>query len=89
MTLKEAYVCPGSQSDVSVYKNGNVNLAFVSGEATTGRLDCGLQGVPDSVSQDRLRGIRVFDITDLAKPKYIANVQTCRGSHTHTRGDVA
>jgi hypothetical protein len=84
VTLKQAYVCPGSQSDVSVYKSGNVNLAFVSGEATTGRLDCGLQGVPDSVSQDRLRGIRVFDITDLAKPKYIANVQTCRGSHTHT-----
>jgi len=82
--LKEAYVCPGSQSDVSVFKSGNVNLAFVSGEATTGRLDCGLQGVPDSVSQDRLRGIRVFDITDLSKPKYIANVQTCRGSHTHT-----
>ena len=84
VTLKQAYVCPGSQSDVSVYKSGNVNLAFVSGEATTGRLDCGLQGVPDSVSQDRLRGIRVFDITDLSKPKYIANVQTCRGSHTHT-----
>ena len=40
--------------------------------------------MPDSVSQDRLRGIRIFDITDLAKPKYIANVQTCRGSHTHT-----
>jgi hypothetical protein len=83
-TLKQGYVCPGSQSDVSVYRDGKVNLAFVSGEATTGRLDCGLQGVPDSVSQDRLRGIRVFDITDLAKPKYIANVQTCRGSHTHT-----
>src|SRR5690348_4940675 len=82
--LKQAYVCPGSQSDVSVYKNGTVSLAFVSGEATAGRLDCGLQGVPDSVSQDRLRGIRVFDITDLSKPKYIANVQTCRGSHTHT-----
>jgi len=80
VTLKQAYVCPGSQSDVSVYKN----LAFVSGEAVSGRLDCGLQGVPDSVSQDRLRGIRVFDITDLTKPKYLANVQTCRGSHTHT-----
>ncbi len=78
--IKEAYVCPGSQSDVSVYKN----LAFVSGEATAGRLDCGLQGVPDSVSQDRLRGIRVFDITDVTKPKYLTNVQTCRGSHTHT-----
>src|SRR5215213_5685083 len=78
--IKEAYVCPGSQSDVSVYKN----LAFVSGEATAGRLDCGLQGVPDSVSQDRLRGVRVFDVTDITKPKYITNVQTCRGSHTHT-----
>ncbi|HEX7023424.1 MAG TPA: hypothetical protein VF187_01290, partial [Gemmatimonadales bacterium] len=38
--LKTAYVCPGSQSDVSVYRN----LMFVSGEATSGRLDCGLQG---------------------------------------------
>jgi hypothetical protein len=83
-TLKQAYVCPGSQSDVSVYRDAKVSLAFVSGEATTGRLDCGLQGVPDSVSQDRLRGIRVFDVSDFAKPKYIANVQTCRGSHTHT-----
>src|SRR4029434_7793174 len=59
-----------------------MNLPFVSAEATTGRLDCGLQGVPDSVSQDRLRGIRIFDITDLAKPKYIANVLTCRGAQT-------
>ena len=79
-TLHSAYVCPGSQSDVSVYKN----LAFVSGEATSGRVDCGLQGVPDSVSKDRLRGIRIFDISDMARPKYLANVQTCRGSHTHT-----
>jgi hypothetical protein len=78
--LKVAYVCPGSQSDVSVYRN----LLFVSGESTSGRLDCGLQGVPDSVSHERLRGIRIFDITDIANPKYIANVQTCRGSHTHT-----
>jgi hypothetical protein len=78
--LAQAYVCPGSQSDVSVFRN----LAFVSGEATSGRLDCGLQGVPDSVSKDRLRGIRVFDITDITKPKYLTNVQTCRGSHTHT-----
>ena len=78
--LAQAYVCPGSQSDVSVFRN----LAFVSGEATSGRLDCGLQGVPDSVSRDRLRGIRVFDITDITKPKYLTNVQTCRGSHTHT-----
>ena len=79
-TLRTAYVCPGSQSDVSVYRN----LMFVSGEATSGRVDCGLQGVPDSVSLDRLRGIRIFDITDIGNPKYLTNVQTCRGSHTHT-----
>jgi hypothetical protein len=74
------YLCPASQSDVSVYKG----LLFVSGEGQTGRLDCGIQGVPEPVSQDRLRGIRIFDISDIAKPKYVANVQTCRGSHTHT-----
>ncbi len=79
-TLTMAYVCPASQSDVSVYKH----LLFVSGEGNTGRTDCGIQGVPDSVSKDRLRGIRIFDATDMRNPKYIANVQTCRGSHTHT-----
>ena len=78
--LKIGFLCPASQSDVSVYKN----LLFVSGEGTSGRLDCGAQGVQDSVSHDRLRGLRIFDITDIAAPKYIGNVQTCRGSHTHT-----
>ena len=79
-TLKKAYYCPASQSDVSVFKN----LLFVSGEGTGGRLDCSGEGVHDSVSTARLRGIRIFDISDIANPKYIANVQTCRGSHTHT-----
>jgi len=79
-TLKIGYVCPASQSDVSVYKN----LLFVSGESNSGRLDCGAGGVKDTVSHDRLRGIRIFDITDITNPKYVGNVQTCRGSHTHT-----
>src|SRR5687767_5475655 len=74
------YLCPASQSDVSVYKH----LLFVSGEGQTGRVDCGIQGVPEPVSKDRLRGIRIFDISDIANPKYVTNVQTCRGSHTHT-----
>jgi hypothetical protein len=79
-TLHTAFVCPGSQSDVSIYRN----LMFVSGEATNGRIDCGTQGVPDTVSHERLRGIRIFDITDIAHPRHLANIQTCRGSHTHT-----
>ncbi len=79
-TLKSSDYCPASQSDVSVYKN----LLFVSGEGTGGRIDCGDQGVKDTVSAARLRGIRIFDVTDLTHPKNVANVQTCRGSHTHT-----
>ena len=79
-TLVKSYLCPASQSDVSVYKN----LLFVSAEGLGGRLDCGTQGVRDTVSSERIRGLRIFDATDIANPKYIGNVQTCRGSHTHT-----
>jgi hypothetical protein len=79
-TLVRGYVCPASQSDVSVYRN----LLFISGEGMGGRLDCGTQGVREAVSPDRLRGIRIFDISDVANPRYVGNVQTCRGSHTHT-----
>jgi hypothetical protein len=50
----------------------------------SGRIDCGTQGVKDTVSTDRLRGLRIFDITDISKPRNVGNVQTCRGSHTHT-----
>lgn len=74
------FLCPASQSDVSVYGN----LLFVSGEGLGGRLDCGTEGVRETVSADRLRGIRIFDITDITQPEYISNVQTCRGSHTHS-----
>ena len=79
-TLTTGFVCPASQSDVSVYRN----LLFVSGEDLAARLDCGTQGVRDPVSPDRLRGIRIFDISDINNPRNVGNVQTCRGSHTHT-----
>ncbi|HUE85959.1 MAG TPA: hypothetical protein VMO26_07750 [Vicinamibacterales bacterium] len=79
-SLATAFVCPASQSDVSVYRN----LLFISGEGLTGRLDCGTQGVRDTVSADRLRGLRIFDISDIRNPRNVGNVQTCRGSHTHT-----
>ena len=79
-TLRTGYYCPASQSDVSVYKN----LLFVSGESRSTRLDCGAQGVTDTVSKERLLGIRIFDISDIEHPRNVGNVQTCRGSHTHT-----
>jgi hypothetical protein len=79
-TLTTSYVCPASQSDVSVYGK----LLFVSGEDLSARLDCGTQGVSDTVSSERLRGLRIFDISDIENPRNVGNVQTCRGSHTHS-----
>ena len=79
-SLVTAYVCPGSQGDVSV----SHNLMFMSAEDQRGRKDCGMQGVADTVSAERLRGIRIFEISDIAHPKLLTTVQTCRGSHTHT-----
>ncbi|MGH9466727.1 MAG: LVIVD repeat-containing protein [Terriglobales bacterium] len=33
---------------------------------------------------DRARGVRIFDISNPLRPRSVAMVQTCRGSHTHT-----
>ncbi len=93
--LLTTVVCPGGQGDLSVYKN----LLFMSVEMGNGRVDCGVQGFPPEpkpepghekdprkpvAQKDRFRGVRIFDISDISKPKQVADVQTCRGSHTHT-----
>jgi hypothetical protein len=78
--LSASIVCPGGQGDMSVHGN----LLFMSVEQTRGRLDCGTEGIQGKVSAERFRGVRIFDISDLKKPKQVAAIQTCRGSHTHT-----
>ena len=88
--LLTSIVCPGGQGDVSVYKN----LMFMSVEMANGRLDCGAQGFPvkatptgqqgPAAEKDRFRGVRIFDISNVQRPKQVGAVQTCRGSHTHT-----
>lgn len=78
--LITSVVCPGGQGDLSVHGN----LLFMSVEQTRGRIDCGTQGIQEKISAERFRGVRIFDISDLRKPKQVAAVQTCRGSHTHT-----
>ena len=78
--LVTSVVCPGGQGDVSIYGS----LLFMSVEQTVGRIDCGSGGVQGKVSAERFRGVRIFDISDIRRPKQIAAVQTCRGSHTHT-----
>jgi hypothetical protein len=93
--LLTSMICPGGQGDVSVYKN----LMFMSVEMPNGRIDCGIQGFPPgpppppgeekkerlpAPQKDRFRGVRIFDISDVRRPRQLAAVQTCRGSHTHT-----
>ena len=76
--LKTSVVCPGGQGDLSVYGN----LLFMSVEETRAKIDCTL--TPAATTATRFRGVRIFDISNIAAPTQIAAVQTCRGSHTHT-----
>lgn len=78
--LAASVVCPGGQGDVSIVGD----LLFMSAQETRGRLDCGLEGVAERISEDRFRGLRIFDIADLSMPLQVGAVQTCRGSHTHS-----
>ena len=80
LRLTTLVTCPGGQGDVSVHGT----LLFMSVEETRGRADCGPGGVQDTVSAERFRGVRIFDISDIEHPRIITQVQTCRGSHTHT-----
>ncbi|MFI5178615.1 MAG: LVIVD repeat-containing protein [Vicinamibacterales bacterium] len=78
--LRVSVQCPGGQGDLSVYGK----LLFMSVEQTRGRIDCGAQGVTATSSPERFRGVRIFDISNIDRPRQVAAVQTCRGSHTHT-----
>ena len=78
--LRVALPCPGGQGDPSVYGN----LLFISVEEPRGRIDCQGQVGNDSVSAERFRGVRIYDISDIDHPRQVSAVQTCRGSHTHT-----
>ncbi len=70
--------CTTSQGDPSIIGN----LLFVSAEGAGNRIDCGSQGVQDP--KDHFAGVRIFDVTNPKAPKLVKNVQTCKGSHTHT-----
>ncbi len=70
--------CATSQGDPSIYGN----LLFVSAEGAGNRKDCGKGGVKDP--SEHMAGVRIFDVSNPKAPKLIKNVETCKGSHTHT-----
>lgn len=78
--LVSTTVCPGSQNDVSVAGN----LLFTSTDSSRNKAECA-----DNVSQpasvkESWEGIRIFDISNKAAPRYVTAVETHCGSHTHT-----
>ncbi len=78
--LVSSVICPGGQGDLSIVGD----LLIMSAQETRGRVDCGRQGVTQDVSAERFRGLRIFDIRNPAVPVQVGQVQTCRGSHTHS-----
>ncbi len=82
--LVSSVVCPGGQGDVSIVGN----ILIMSVEDSRARVDCGLGGVSDRISPERFRGLRIFDISDVTAPRQVGQVQTCRGSHTHSIVDA-
>jgi hypothetical protein len=71
--------CPGSQNDVSV--TGDILVLSTD----SSRSDDSCESTSQSAEQeDSWEGVKVFDISDPAQPRYVAAVETACGSHTHT-----
>ncbi|MBO4165203.1 LVIVD repeat-containing protein [Micromonospora antibiotica] len=72
-------LCPGSQNDISVYGD----LLFLSTDSSRTDDSCASASQPATVKES-WEGIKVFDISDKANPRYVKSVETACGSHTHT-----
>ncbi|MFK4040244.1 LVIVD repeat-containing protein [Nonomuraea wenchangensis] len=72
-------VCPGSQMDVSVYGN----LLFSAVDSSRSDDSCNSTAL-SADHKEAWEGVRIFDISDKANPRYIKSVETNCGSHTLT-----
>jgi hypothetical protein len=82
--------CPGAQNDVSIHRD----LLILSVDSLRDNDTCDNQpaslGLPVSVpTPGSWEGIRVFDISKPAKPRFVTSVLTACGSHTHTLAPAA
>ncbi len=73
--------CITAQGDPSIVGH----LLFISAEGGGNRKDCANTGIRDTSDHtSHMTGVRIYDVADPAHPKLIKNVETCKGSHTHT-----
>jgi hypothetical protein len=76
--LLSTVACITSQGDPSIVGN----LLFLSAEGGGNRNDCAKGGVTNPA--DHMTGVRIYDVSNPSAPRLVKNVQTCKGSHTHT-----
>ena len=76
--IVSAVSCVTSQGDPTIIGN----LLFLSAEGGGNRNDCAKGGVEDPA--DHMAGVRIYDVSNPRAPRLVKNVQTCKGSHTHT-----
>ena len=95
-TVLSDYYCRGAQGDVSVTKLGKRLMLFVSVDRAQTKASC--DGTREGSSADTpivqeggrnyagfgFEGIRVFDVTNPRRPRYVTAVPTACGSHTNT-----
>ncbi|WP_436498432.1 LVIVD repeat-containing protein [Actinokineospora sp. HUAS TT18] len=72
-------LCPGSQGDVTVHGD----LLFYSVDSRRSDDSCSSVAQNDG-TKPYWEGIRIFDISDKANPRYVKSVESDCGSHTHT-----
>ncbi|HEX2773893.1 MAG TPA: hypothetical protein VHN18_15875, partial [Micromonosporaceae bacterium] len=78
-TIVSQVLCPGSQNDVSIYGN----LLFLSTDSSRNNDSCSSTSQSATV-KEAWEGIKIFDVSDKANPRYVKSVETACGSHTHT-----
>ncbi|MRG58708.1 hypothetical protein GE115_02300 [Agromyces sp. CFH 90414] len=76
--LRATVPCAGGQGDVSAVGD----VVIVSIDETMSSEACDAVRVPETA--ENWEGLRIFDLSDPAAPRYAASVRTRCGSHTHT-----
>ncbi|WP_415953008.1 LVIVD repeat-containing protein [Streptomyces sp. KLOTTS4A1] len=72
-------LCPGGQNDISV----SGDLLFLSTDSSRSDDSCASTSQP-ATEKSSWEGMKIFDISDIRNPEYVASVETACGSHTHT-----
>ncbi|MGP4111690.1 LVIVD repeat-containing protein [Streptomyces sp. 4N509B] len=77
--LVSQVLCYGPQNDISV----SGDLLFLSVDLSLSDDSCSASSL-SATNESAWEGVRVFDISDIRNPRYVAAVETPCGSHTHT-----